>query len=324
MQKGCPKCGRMVNPSLDTCPYCGYNFQEINQVFNKFADTKFIEDEKYAGFVRRMIAGTFDLFFTILLSAVILSAIHQWLFKITKENIWVFAIIFVIVYLIYNCIMEMINWHGTLGKHIVGIEVVDESENTLTFKKSFMRNVSKVLNIITLGIGFIMCALPPRKQSLNDKIAHTCVINNIKMNDNEDLNYANPLIRLFAFIVDILIIMLIIYAIYWLSNFTIEKLTNTAPEVLNVALSTRVIVYFLVGIFYFPISETRTGSTFGKSIFKIKVTNTNGEIISFVRSFLRQFLIVIDILSLGFLMALITKKKQTVKDLATQTIVINR
>ena len=220
--------------------------------------------------------------------------------------------------------MEMINWHGTLGKHIVGIEVVDESENTLTFKKSFMRNVSKVLNIITLGIGFIMCALPPRKQSLNDKIAHTCVINNIKMNDNEDLNYANPLIRLFAFIVDILIIMLIIYAIYWLSNFTIEKLTTTAPEVLNVALSTRVIVYFLVGIFYFPISETRTGSTFGKSIFKLKVTNTNGEIISFVRSFLRQFLIVIDILSLGFLMALITKKKQTVKDLATQTIVINR
>ena len=45
MQKGCPKCGRMVSSNVRKCPYCNYNFDEIDGFFKRIYDEKYNEDE---------------------------------------------------------------------------------------------------------------------------------------------------------------------------------------------------------------------------------------------------------------------------------------
>ena len=80
----------------------------------------------------------------------------------------------------------------------------------------------------------------------------------------------------------------------------------------------------LVIFFYFPFSESRTGSTMGKGMMHIKVTKLDGEIQGFIGSFIRQLILVIDIFTLGFLASFVTLKKQTTKDILTRTIVIER
>ena len=62
MQKGCPKCGRMIDENSKTCPYCNYNFGEIDSFFRRVDDEKYLENEKFAGFTKRLVAGLFDMF----------------------------------------------------------------------------------------------------------------------------------------------------------------------------------------------------------------------------------------------------------------------
>ena len=76
MQKGCPKCGRMIEANLKICPYCKYDFKEINSFFKKISDEKFVQDEKYAGLIKRLVAGLFDIFITAVFTYFILIIIE--------------------------------------------------------------------------------------------------------------------------------------------------------------------------------------------------------------------------------------------------------
>ena len=83
MQKGCPKCGRMINGNLKVCPYCNYNFKEIDGFFKRISDEKFVQDEKYAGLIKRLVAGLFDIFVTFVFTYFILIIIDHYIIKIT-------------------------------------------------------------------------------------------------------------------------------------------------------------------------------------------------------------------------------------------------
>ena len=56
----------------------------------------------------------------------------------------------------------------------------------------------------------------------------------------------------------------------------------------------------------------------------IKVTKLDGEIQGVIASFIRQLILVLDIFTLGFLASFVTPKKQTIKDILTRTVVIDR
>ena len=43
MQKGCPKCGRMIDANVTNCPYCNYSFKDIDNFFKKVSDDNYIE-----------------------------------------------------------------------------------------------------------------------------------------------------------------------------------------------------------------------------------------------------------------------------------------
>lgn len=322
MNKGCPKCGRMIDSNAQICPYCNYDFSEMNDFFKKVGNKKFIEDEKYAGFFKRLIAGLLDILLIACFTLGILITINNFKPGYLKENIWLVITIYIVSYILLNAIMERTVWRGSIGKHIVGIKVVDQDENPLTFGQAILRNITKFLNVATAGIGFLLSAFPPAKQTISDRLMHTFVINDVVLTEDDNVEYASISSRFVAFILDVMILFLIIYGILWLGQ-SLSELEVAADNSVHIQKYTTYLAIF-IGLIYFPLAEKNSGSSFGKKLLKIKVSNLAGEKIGFFRSFIRELLLAIDIVTLGFLLAPITRKKQTLKDIITKTIVIKR
>lgn len=76
----------------------------------------------------------------------------------------------------YFTIMEISKWQGTVGKIMLNVKVTDENGNKVTFIKSLIRNVSKLLSATALNMGFFMIAFTSRRQGLHDMIAHCLVV----------------------------------------------------------------------------------------------------------------------------------------------------
>lgn len=78
--------------------------------------------------------------------------------------------------LIYGSIMEASDKQATFGKILMGIKVTDEAGNRISSAQAFGRNFSKLICILTIGIGYLMGFFDRRQQCLHDKIAGTLVI----------------------------------------------------------------------------------------------------------------------------------------------------
>ncbi len=85
-------------------------------------------------------------------------------------------VIFVIMYLLYCSLLESSKLKSSLGKYFFRFIVTDAEGNKISFSKSLIRNFSKLLSVLTLGIGFIMIQFTPKHQSLHDLIAKTQVV----------------------------------------------------------------------------------------------------------------------------------------------------
>ena len=231
---------------------------------------------------------------------------------------WIFIPIFVLIDIFGNSILERTSFRGSIGKKIVGIEVTDEYENPETFSIALMRNIVKYLNLLTFGIGFIMCLGNKKKQTLSDKITKTYVINKINFNSEEKKDYASIFKRLTAFIIDIIFLIILNYIIIYAINYlTVNfKLSHNINEL-------KYVIVIFTNLIYFPFNESKRGKTIGKKYMKIRVTDKNENTNSFIILFIRQLLIIIDIISLGFLLPFVNEEKQTIKDKITKTIVIN-
>jgi uncharacterized RDD family membrane protein YckC len=72
--------------------------------------------------------------------------------------------------------MESSVRQGTWGKVLMGLKVSDEKGNPITFNRSLVRNLSKILSTAMLGLGYLMGFFDKRQQCLHDRIAGTVVI----------------------------------------------------------------------------------------------------------------------------------------------------
>jgi uncharacterized RDD family membrane protein YckC len=71
----------------------------------------------------------------------------------------------------------LIGYNGqTLGKLLTKIKVVNVDGSQLSYSKSFGRVMSKSLNMLTLGIGYLFVAFRKDKRGLHDLIVDTRVI----------------------------------------------------------------------------------------------------------------------------------------------------
>lgn len=97
---------------------------------------------------------------------------------VTKQDIdtsdlgtWAFFTAF-----LYFAAMESSKYQATFGKMAMGAKVTDRHGARLNFPRALLRNVSKILSMITLGIGFMMAGWSQKKQGLHDMISETYVV----------------------------------------------------------------------------------------------------------------------------------------------------
>ena len=66
-------------------------------------------------------------------------------------------------------------WRGSPGKHWLGLRVETLDGGVPTARKAMLREAGSALSWLTLNLGHALALLPPRRQSLHDRLAGTQV-----------------------------------------------------------------------------------------------------------------------------------------------------
>ena len=77
---------------------------------------------------------------------------------------------------LYFALMESSARGATVGKMAVGLRVVTEQGDRLSFLNATGRFFAKLISAIILCIGFLMVVFTDRKRGLHDMIASTLVV----------------------------------------------------------------------------------------------------------------------------------------------------
>jgi uncharacterized RDD family membrane protein YckC len=77
---------------------------------------------------------------------------------------------------LYFALMESSERGATVGKMAVGLRVVTDQGQRLSFLHATGRYFAKFISAIILGLGFLMVAFSDRKRGLHDMIAGTLVV----------------------------------------------------------------------------------------------------------------------------------------------------
>lgn len=77
---------------------------------------------------------------------------------------------------VYAVFAESSAKQATLGKQLLGIKVCDEQGRKLSFTLSIIRNASKWLSTLTLGMGYLSGFFSRKQQCLHDLISGTLVV----------------------------------------------------------------------------------------------------------------------------------------------------
>ena len=80
------------------------------------------------------------------------------------------------LYVLYALVTEGSAWHGTFGKRLLGIRVVDEYGEPLDRQRAASRNLGKILSYLPLSLGFIWILFDKKRQGWHDKMARTLVV----------------------------------------------------------------------------------------------------------------------------------------------------
>jgi uncharacterized RDD family membrane protein YckC len=82
----------------------------------------------------------------------------------------------ILVSFLYWPVMESTPRRATFGKMLLGLVVADVDGGKLSFVRSLLRNLAKIISAIPLYIGFLLAAFTARKQALHDLITKAVVL----------------------------------------------------------------------------------------------------------------------------------------------------
>jgi uncharacterized RDD family membrane protein YckC len=86
------------------------------------------------------------------------------------------SILKTIVWWTYSAALHSSEWQATVGKKAVGLKVVDEDGNRISFGRATGRYFAETLSVLIFAIGYMMVGWTKKKQGLHDMIARTYVI----------------------------------------------------------------------------------------------------------------------------------------------------
>jgi uncharacterized RDD family membrane protein YckC len=141
---------------------------------------------EYAGFWRRTWAGTIDLVLEAAAALAVTYVIDKVLDRVGgmlgyERSISKFAsgMAFILVLAVgswlYAAFAESSPRRATLGKRLMGLEVVTATGQRLSFGQATVRHFMKFLSLFFAGVGFMMAGWTKRRQALHD-IPCDCIV----------------------------------------------------------------------------------------------------------------------------------------------------
>ncbi len=197
----CGSCGSHALPDGDFCLFCGDVLSESGKLLlasqrtepglqasrGNIALVVPTEDSiEYAGFWLRVWAGLIDVSLEIV-AALLLSLLIDTAFSLVGRAIGIehesaayvtgfsFIVLLTVGGWLYAAFSESSRYRATLGKRIMGLQVVNAAGGKLTFGQASGRHVMKFLSLFSLGFGFLMAAWTNRHQALHD-LPHDCLV----------------------------------------------------------------------------------------------------------------------------------------------------
>lgn len=139
------------------------NYQPVPQTKTE-NKTVFVE---FAGFWIRVLAYFIDIFVCVIFIIP---------FVIFSENTDLLEIVLAIIILFYLVFMTK-KYQATLGKMAVGIKVISEKSQDLTWGQVILREIiGKIVSGLIFSIGYLAVAFTSKKQGFHDLIAKTLVV----------------------------------------------------------------------------------------------------------------------------------------------------
>ena len=131
----------------------------------------------YGGFWIRFVAYIIDFILLSIASGIVGSVFGFNIFDPDPEHYSGTANgISVLISWLYFALLESSERGATVGKMALGLRVVTDQGQRLTFLNATGRYFAKFISAIILGIGFLMIAFTDRKRGLHDMIAGTLVV----------------------------------------------------------------------------------------------------------------------------------------------------
>ncbi len=180
----CGSCGSQALPDGEFCLFCGDVLTEsgrhvVGLPQGSSTIVPISESTEYAGFWRRVWAGLIDVSLEILAALLLVGLIYVALNLVGRlvglegENAkffigFIFVPLLAVGGWLYAALSESSHYRATIGKRIMGLQVVNADGGKLTFGQASARHVMKFLSLFSLGIGFLIAGWTKRRQALHD------------------------------------------------------------------------------------------------------------------------------------------------------------
>lgn len=77
---------------------------------------------------------------------------------------------------LYEAFLTSSNWQATVGKKALGVIVVDENGNRISFLRATGRHFAKIISGLLICAGYLIQPFTPKRQALHDILAGTLVL----------------------------------------------------------------------------------------------------------------------------------------------------
>ncbi len=191
----CTSCGNTRLPYGGYCLFCGDLLSEPIKALvsspaanppNKVGLVSPATNE-YAGFWRRAWAGTIDVGLEATGALGVTFAIdfafsrvgrmlgyEPWISKVATGIAYI--LVLTVGAWLYGAFAESSSRRATLGKRIMGLQVVTADGGRVSFGQATVRHFMKFLSLFSAGFGFMMAAWTKRRQALHDMPCDCIVI----------------------------------------------------------------------------------------------------------------------------------------------------
>ena len=192
----CASCGNSRLPDGRFCLFCGdlltdSSLEAVRRVQGARAYPNSVpslpDTVEYAGFWLRVWAGVIDVCLEAL-GALVLTLAIDYVLRRTGRLLGIspfvskvatgmaFILILAVGSWLYCAFAESSAWRATVGKRLLGLQVVTSDGDKISFGQATVRHLMKFLSLFCLTIGFMMSGWTKRRQALHDMPCDCLVI----------------------------------------------------------------------------------------------------------------------------------------------------